>query len=53
MNSFWVAALIVVIMWTLILGLYLSTTRRQAGLRSQMEALDKQLSDLEMGVDKR
>jgi len=49
-NTFWIAALIVVVLWVIILGLYLTTTRRQPELRSQMETLDEQLNKLEKGT---
>lgn len=51
-NTFWIAALIVVVLWVIILGLYLTTTRRQPELRSQMETLDEQLNKLEKGTGK-
>lgn len=46
-NTFWIAAIIVVVLWIIILGLYLATMRRQPELRSQMEALDEQLNKLD------
>lgn len=47
MNTWWIAIFIVIVLWVIILGLYLATTRRQPDLRSQMQALDEQLGELE------
>ncbi len=47
MNTLWIAALIVLILWIIILALYLANTNRQPDLRSQMQTLDDQLDRLE------
>lgn len=47
MNTLWIAFIMVVVLWVIILGLYLNTTRRQPDLRSQMQVLDEQLTWLE------
>ncbi len=53
MNTLWIAFILVVVLWVIILGLYLNTTRRQPDLRSQMQALDEQLAGLEKDSGKK
>lgn len=47
MNTLWIAFFMVIVLWVIILGLYLNTTRRQPDLRAQMQALDERLAGLE------
>lgn len=47
MNTLWIAFILVVVLWVIILGLYLNTTRRQPDLQAQMQVLDEQLAWLE------
>ena len=47
MNTFWLAAIIVVVFWVIILGLYLISSQRQPELRSKMEGLNEQLDKME------
>jgi hypothetical protein len=47
LQSLAVAAVVVVILWVLILGLYLLISRRQPDVATQMKALDEQLSRAE------
>jgi len=42
-----VAALIVVVLWVLILGIYLVVARRQGDVAAQMKALEEQLDKAE------
>lgn len=47
MSTWWIAIIVVIVFWIIILGLYLATARRQPDLRTQMQALDEQLDKLE------
>jgi len=46
-QSLAVAAVVVVILWVVILGLYLLIARRQPDVAAQMKALDEQLNRAE------
>ncbi len=48
-----VAAVIVVIMWVIILGLYLMVTRRQPAVTAQMKALEERLERAEREAESR
>jgi hypothetical protein len=47
-----IAAVIVVVLWVLILGIYLAISRRQPGVQAQMQELEEQLQQLEREVEK-
>jgi predicted Holliday junction resolvase-like endonuclease len=47
LQSLAVAAVVVVVLWVVILGLYLVVARRQPDVAAQMKALDEQLNRAE------
>ncbi len=47
LQSLVVAAVVVVVLWVIILGLYLMIVRRQPDVAAQMKALDEQLERAE------
>ncbi len=48
-----VAAVVVVILWVIILGLYLMVTRRQPDVAAQMKALEERLERAERDAERR
>ncbi len=48
-----VAAVVVVILWVIILGLYLMVTRRQPDVAAQMKALEERLERAERETEQR
>ncbi|HQF71292.1 MAG TPA: hypothetical protein PLH39_08450 [Promineifilum sp.] len=48
-----VAAIVVVILWVIILGLYLMVTRRQPDVAAQMKALEERLERAEREAKQR
>lgn len=48
-----VAALVVVVFWVLILGIYLVVARRQDDVAAQMKALEAQLDEAEREAERR
>ncbi len=48
-----VAAVVVVILWVIILGLYLMVTRRQPDVAAQMKALEERLERAEREAEQR
>ncbi len=52
MNNLLVAALAVIILWIVILGLYLVLTRKQPDIQAQMKALEEQLNEATQAADK-
>lgn len=47
LQSLALAAVVVIVLWVIILGLYLLIARRQPDVAAQMKALDEQLSRAE------
>ena len=47
-----IVAVIVVMLWVLILGLYLVISRRQPGVQAQLQELEEQLQQAEREVEK-
>lgn len=53
LENLMIVALIVIVFWLIILGIFLVISRRQPGVRAEMEALDEQLAKSERGAAKK
>lgn len=53
LQNLMVAALIVIVLWVLILGIYLVVARRQGDVAAQMKALEAQLDQAEREAEQR
>ena len=52
LENLMLVALIVIVFWLIILGIFLVVSRRQPGFRAALEALDEQLAKSESGAAK-
>ncbi|MEZ4516419.1 MAG: hypothetical protein R3C44_06140 [Chloroflexota bacterium] len=49
-NSMLIAALIVFVIWILIMGIYLATSRKQLSMEETIDGLEEELDSLEKGA---
>lgn len=53
LNNLIIAAIIVVVLWVIILGIYLVLSRQQPNVQAQMRAIDEQLDKVERDARQR